>query len=51
MKYYDDWGEENKYDKDMVEWNYTGPKETVSVFKKYAGINNTHWNKNESTIA
>ena len=36
MKYYDDWGEENKYDKDMVEWNYTGPKETVSVFKKYA---------------
>ena len=36
MKYYDEWGEGNKYDKDMVDWNYTGPKETVEVFKKYA---------------
>ena len=23
MKYYDEWGEGNKYDQDMVEWNYT----------------------------
>ena len=36
MKYYDEWGEKNKYNKDMVEWNYTGPKETVNTFKKYA---------------
>ena len=36
MKYYDEWGTDNKYDKDMVEWNYTGPKETVDTFKKYA---------------
>ena len=35
MKYYDEWGEENKYDKDMVDWNYTGPKETTEVFIKY----------------
>ncbi len=35
MKYYDEWGEGNKYDKDMVEWNYTGPKETSEVFIKY----------------
>ena len=35
MKYYDVWGEENKYDKDMVDWNYTGPKETSEVFVKY----------------
>ena len=35
MKYYDEWGEKDKYNKDMVEWNYTGPKETVEVFKKY----------------
>ena len=35
MKYYDEWGEENKYDKDMVDWNYTGPKETSEVFVKY----------------
>ena len=36
MKYYDEWGEENKYNKDMFEWNYTGPKETVNTFKKYS---------------
>ena len=36
MKYYDEWGTNNKYDKDMVEWDYTGPKETVNTFKKYA---------------
>ena len=36
MKYYDDWGHENKYDKDMVEWKYSGPKETVEVFKMHA---------------
>ena len=32
MKYYDDWGIKNKYDKDMEEWNYTGPKETSKIF-------------------
>ena len=36
MKYYDQWGTNNKYDKDMIEWDYTGPKETVDTFKKYA---------------
>ncbi len=36
MKYYDEWGEGNKYDKDMVDWNYTGPKETSEVFTKHA---------------
>ena len=35
MKYYDEWGRNNKYDQDMVEWQYTGPKETVAIFKKY----------------
>ena len=35
MKYYDEWGEDNKYDQDMVDWNYTGPKETSEVFIKY----------------
>ena len=33
MKHYDKWG--NKYNKDMVEWNYTGPQETVNIFKKH----------------
>ena len=35
MKYYDEWGKGNKYDKDMLDWNYTGPKETSEVFIKY----------------
>ena len=33
MKYYDGWGD--KYDQEMVDWNYTGPKETVNVLIKY----------------
>jgi SAM-dependent methyltransferase len=36
MKYYDEWGIKNKYDQDMIDWKYSGPKETVEVFKKYA---------------
>jgi len=35
MRYYDDWSLENKYDQDMVDWKYSGPKETVEVFRKY----------------
>jgi len=35
MKYYDEWGEKDKYNKDMVDWNYTGPKETAEIFNKY----------------
>ena len=29
--YYDEWALNNKYDKDMEAWNYTGPKETLSL--------------------
>ena len=36
MKYYDIWGAENKYDEDMVKWNYTGPKETSLILNKHA---------------
>ena len=32
MKYYDEWGDKDKYNKDMVDWNYTGPKETAETF-------------------
>ena len=35
MKYYDEWGDKDKYNKDMVDWNYTGPKETVQTFNKH----------------
>ena len=33
--YYDEWTVENKYDKDMVDWKYSGPKETVDLFVKH----------------
>ena len=35
LKYYKDWTDNNKYNKDMIEWNYTAPKEAVNVLKKY----------------
>ena len=35
MEYYNQWGVNNKYDQDMIDWNYTGPKETSEVFIKY----------------
>ena len=34
-KYYDDWTLKNKYDKDMLDWKYSGPQETVDLFKKF----------------
>jgi len=36
LKYYKDWTDNNKYNKDMIDWNYTAPKETASVLKKHA---------------
>ena len=36
LKYYQDWTDKNKYNKDMVDWNYTAPQETVIVLRKYA---------------
>ena len=36
LKDYKDWADNNKYNKDMVVWNYTAPQETVSILKKYA---------------
>ena len=35
MRYYDQWGKDNKYNKDMLDWNYSGPKETSKVFNAY----------------
>ena len=35
MRYYDEWGHKDKYNKDMLDWNYTGPKETSEIFNKY----------------
>ena len=36
LKYYQDWTDNNKYNKDMVDWNYIAPQETVLILKKYA---------------
>ena len=36
LKYYREWTNKNKFNKDMVDWNYTAPQETTSVLKKYA---------------
>jgi ubiquinone/menaquinone biosynthesis C-methylase UbiE len=33
--YYDEWTVENKYDKDMVDWKYSGPQETIDLFTKH----------------
>ena len=34
-EYYDEWTVENKYDKDMVDWKYSGPEETIDLLKKH----------------
>ena len=36
--YYDEWTVENKYDKDMVDWKYSGPQETVALFAKHIPV-------------
>jgi|TARA_B100002003_G_scaffold151425_1_gene140328 ubiquinone/menaquinone biosynthesis C-methylase UbiE len=41
LKYYQDWTDNNKYNNDMVDWNYTAPQETVSILRKYALNNNS----------
>ena len=33
MQHYDKWGD--KYDQDMIDWNYTGPQEAVNIFNKH----------------
>ena len=35
MEFYDEWGNQNKYNKDMIDWDYTGPKETTEVYIKH----------------
>ncbi len=34
-QFYDEWSVDEKYNKDMLEWNYTGPKETVSCLLRF----------------
>ena len=50
MNYYDEWGENDKYNKDMLDWNYTGPKETVETFIKHEA-NTDNSRKSRTTTA
>ena len=36
LNYYINWTQNNQYNQDMVNWNYSGPKNAVNIFKKYA---------------
>jgi len=36
LKYYKDWTRKKKFNKDMINWNYTAPRNAVSLIKKYA---------------
>ncbi len=36
IEYYDKWVIKNKYNKDMVDWNYVAPRNSVNLFCKYA---------------
>ena len=35
-QFYDEWAENEKYDRDMVDWDYTGPSEAVRTISRYA---------------
>ena len=35
MIYYNEWSKDNKYNNDMSEWQYSGPKETSEILSKY----------------
>ena len=35
MLYYDEWSKNYKYNKDMTDWDYSGPRETAEVLVKY----------------
>ena len=36
LKYYKEWTAKEKFNKDMVDWDYTAPMNAVSLIKKYA---------------
>ena len=36
LDYYDNWTKKDQYNKDMIDWNYTAPQDSVVTFKKYA---------------
>ena len=35
LEYYTNWSEDNKYDQDMIDWNYIAPTNSAKIFYKY----------------
>jgi len=35
LEYYTNWSEDNKYDQDMIDWNYIAPANSAKIFSKY----------------
>tara|TARA_Y100000590_G_scaffold346651_1_gene396995 strand:- start:1153 stop:1779 length:627 start_codon:yes stop_codon:yes gene_type:complete len=35
LNYYVNWSHNNQYNQDMIDWNYSAPKNTVKIFNKY----------------
>ena len=35
LEYYTNWSEDNKYDQDMIDWNYIAPTNSAKIFSKY----------------
>ena len=33
---YDDWAQNDQYNQDMIDWEYSGPREVVSAFLPHA---------------
>ena len=40
LKYYQNWTKKDQYNKDMIDWQYTAPQNTVNLFKQYVPENN-----------
>tara|TARA_B100001996_G_scaffold140897_1_gene107139 strand:+ start:1325 stop:1957 length:633 start_codon:yes stop_codon:yes gene_type:complete len=36
LEYYTNWSEDNKYDQDMIDWNYIAPINSAKIFGKYS---------------
>jgi len=36
LDYYVDWTKEGKFNKDMTDWNYHAPQNTIELFNKHA---------------
>ena len=40
LNYYQNWTKKDQYNKDMIDWQYTAPQNTVNLFKQYVPESN-----------